>query len=503
MLLAVGLIGYALHNLGNRYFWTDESSTFFAALAWPSPGGSPGAMSDAWQWTMTGFLDPGFFHMLVRYWAMWIGTDIVTLRLLPFLLFLGYVIALLALFRLLGAPWFLAAGGIGLMMLDNITPYYAIELRPYSGGLAATVVLPLLALWLIRKPSTQRLLLLTAAVLTLGSMQYNALPVMLAVAALLALSATYAAPGKDRVVLLLGAFISMVWLPFLYLASRGSPIRTSGGRALDYIPDLVLTAMPPERALSVIGTNLFSFTALPRTIFLVIVPILWLTRRLPPLSKNCERSSHTLNLVWLFVLTATGATIVLAVLGFIPWIVGTRWSIGEIGLIGVSLAGLAGLLMIRVRRANQFLLSGVAILSVLLAAGGAARLLLYERPNDVDFMSFLAPAILSGKQGGTVLDTWSYPDARYWMEYSGQQEALRSAWISHGIRPTATFDEAGPQDVEAFLRSQNDRMLLRGISVIQENNIILPPGVSIATVPDSAIQGPLSTELPIVLVKGP
>lgn len=66
-ILAIGVAGLGFHNLGNRYFWTDESSTFYAALGWPAPGAAPAYISAAWDSTISAFLDPGIFHMLVPF----------------------------------------------------------------------------------------------------------------------------------------------------------------------------------------------------------------------------------------------------------------------------------------------------------------------------------------------------------------------------------------------------------------------------------------------------
>jgi len=81
--LIAALVVFAVRNLGNTYFWTDESSTFMSALGWPGIGGEAGAIGDAWSWIMRTFLDPGVFHMLVRFWALNVGTQIEVLRLLP------------------------------------------------------------------------------------------------------------------------------------------------------------------------------------------------------------------------------------------------------------------------------------------------------------------------------------------------------------------------------------------------------------------------------------
>lgn len=500
-LLALGIIGVAVHNLANHYFWTDESSTFFNAIGSPAPGEPPGDVATAWQGTMAGFLDPGLFHMLVRVWALTMGTDIVTLRFLPFLFFLLYVLAVLAIFRLVGAPWFVAAGGAGVMMLENITPYYAVELRPYSAGLAASVLLPVTALLLIKSPTVPRFILLLLCVGVVGGMQYNTMPISWAAALMLGLSWWRAKGIPRRSLLAVGAAFAVLWLPVFYVVSRGNPQRTGGGDALGYISEMVLTQMPADRLVHVVFTNLLSPTGLPRTIFLILVPLLWWRHVLPRPSSENEWRERAIALLWAFVLAATVATVSLAILGFIPWILGTRWSIAEVGLIAVSLAGLAGIVI----RSSLWRRRGIVIVvaagCLAASAMGAIRLWNYERPNDVDFMAALGPVILSGRPGGTVIDGWSYPDARYWVEYSGEHDDLRDAWIEHGIRANEGGGTANAADIRAFLQSEDDRMLLRSARALEDYAIELPPNVEVVAVPSSLIHGPVTSATPVVLVK--
>jgi len=499
--LAIGVFGLGLHNLANRYFWTDESSTFYASLGWPAPGAPPNSLSSAWDSTMNGFLDPGIFHMLVRVWALNLGAEPVTLRLLPFIFFLTYILAILGLARLAGAPLFVGAGVAGLMLLENITPYYAIELRPYSAGLATAVVLPLLALWLIKSPSVARLVSLVVGVVIFGSMQYNSMPITWALTLVLLIAWWHEQNRPYKSYLLIASVLVFIWQPVMYLISRGSPLKSTGGDSLDYIPDLVLTSMSGDRLIEVITANLLSPTALPRTFFLLLIPVLWWRNWLPRQFKNIDWAVRFVNYLWVVVITATLSTIFLAVLGFIPWIVGTRWSIAEIGLIALSLLGLTTLIVRSSywRKGRLFALAGVFF--AVAAFLGAGRLWNYDRPNDFDVMSTFAPVILSGQPGGTVIDVWSYPTVRYWMEYSGDHPDLLDQWISHEISPTARFDEADAADIQRFLDSDSDRMILRSESALDQLGVELPNSIEIIRYAPQPNDGIISIDLPVLLVK--
>jgi len=497
----MGVIGFGLHNLGNRYFWTDESSTFFASLGWPALGEPPGAISTAWYWSINGFLDPGIFHMLVRFWATLTGSDPLTLRVLPFFFFIVYLVAIIGLARLGGAPLFVGAGVAGVMMLENITPYYSIELRPYSAGLATVVVLTIATLWLIKSPSVRRLLIFVFTAMFFGSMQYNSMPITWAMALVLVLAWWQEKNSLKRMVLLFASVFVFLWQPFLFFVTRGNPLQSTGGKSLDYIPDLVLTNMPQDRLLEVVFSNLFSPTALPRTLFILVIPILWWRGRLSRKFVNIDWSIRFVNYLWLVVVISTLSTVLLSLLGFIPWILGTRWSIAEVGLIALSLIGLMALVVRSTFWSKRWSVAVTGIVLVMASLLGASRLWTYERPNDIDVMSTFAAVILSGKQGGTVIDVWSYPTIRYSMEYSGSHDALLAQWITHDISSTSTFDEANAVDIQMFLESDSDRMMLRSESVLTDSGIQVPDNVQIVRYEPQPEDGTVSIDLPVLLVK--
>ncbi|MDC3376477.1 hypothetical protein OAV85_00555 [Candidatus Nanopelagicales bacterium] len=495
--LIAALVIFAVRNLGNTYFWTDESSTFMSALGWPGIGGEAGAIGDAWSWIMRTFLDPGVFHMLVRFWSLNVGTQIEVLRFLPFIFFLIYLVAIVLLGRLMRLPWVFALGVVGLMLLENITPYYAVELRPYSAGLAASVALPLAALWLLDAPSGLRFGLFAVTFLAVGTMQYNSLPIELAVAVVLTLGALRQASVRQRIYPLLAAGLSVIWLPVFYLVSRGSPFEVDDGEALDYIPDLVLSDMPFNQAVQTIITNLLSPTGLPRTAFILVVPLIWLTTR-RAYERRARIISENTTRLWLFVTLATALSFALALLGFIPWKLGTRWSIADVGLIAVSMIGLvalaidAGLLRRRV-------LSGVAT-AVALAAilVGAIRIATYERQPGYNLRPLLTELVAT-TPGKAVIDVWMYPEVRYWIEYSGDYDDLENDWRNIGIQQFGQFDEADEADLQAFLESDNDAFLLRNDALI--------PGVPTSSLEDFIIiteenpPGAASNDAPILVVR--
>lgn len=489
---------FALGNLGNRYFWSDEASSFFTALGFPASGQEAAGWAEAWAANKSG-LEPGMFNWLERFWALGFGTDIVTLRFFPLVIFLSYLAALLILTRLTAAPLFIGCAVIGLMLLENITPYYAVELRPSIAGLAAAVAIPLVAIWLtVSRTVLTGLAVFLPVFVILGSMQYNSLPIMAGVAALLVLAALRQERGPKRITMWVMAIFTLVWLPLLYVLIMGNPFDLIGGDALKNIPEAYIPNMPAGEALRVVATNFFSPTALPRTIFILVVPILWLLKKYPTPKGNLLREQWVVVALWVIVVVSTIVTSLLGVLGFIPWILGTRWSISEVGLIGLSLVGLAGLVaQSRLLKVNWMKLV-VVLVSLIVVAAGSIRLATYERTAGTNWNQALE-VILAGKPGSTYIDLWSYPELRYWVEYSGQYDQFKDQWIAHDVQIAGPGDKAGPEDIEAFFNSTADRLLLRSGSLLE--GIQIPGNIELLELATWKFPEDEQADSPVLLIR--
>ena len=484
-ILALGIAGLGIHNLGNRYFWTDESSSFFTALGWPAPGQEPGGWSDIQQ-TLITFLDPGLFHLMIRGWSETFGTSIQSLRSLPFFFFVLYVTALLLWYRRFRLPLLVAVAGVSVMMLDNITPYYSVEVRAYSAAIAAAVALPLAATWFMDHPNVTRLGIFLGASAFLGAMQYTAASVNIATGVLVLTALFQTKVPTERWRLGLAGTFTLAWLPFIYLITRGWPSRGAEGD-LDHVKNLVLAHMDSSALLQTLSTNFLSFTALPRTLFLILVPVIFVIARVKFSTNNdgapSKRPATTLLQLWFYVAVLTVSAALLSIGGFLPWVLGTRWSITEIA--GVALSVLGIIVLIRDYSAPtlwQSRLSQIAVATACIAVVllGSWRIFTYERPGDSRALDELVPVLISGDpQAPIVVDYWIFPDTRYWVEYSGKFEASRQAWISRGVVSTGGFVEAGPIAIEEFLNSSSDRMLLKDTEALETLSEPLPPTVQV------------------------
>ena len=505
-MLSLGVVGLGLHNLGNRYFWTDESSSFFTALGWPAPGQQPGGLAEIQQ-TLITFLDPGLYHLMIRAWSELFGTSIQSLRSLPFLFFALYAVALVLWYRRFKFPLIVASAGVAVMMLENITPFYAVEVRAYSASLAAAVILPLVALWLLDHPSGRRLTGFLAVGLFFGAMQYTAVSVNLATAALLLVGVVRARSSTSRLIVGVAALVIASVLPLIYLVTRGWP---SGGAEadLDHVRTLVLAYMDTPTLVQTLGTNFLSFTALPRTVFLLLVPallVISVMRRSANARPRIQRPAQEILELWLYVLVLTVSAALTSVTGLLPWVLGTRWSITEVAGIALSMLGLISLAR---QYAPRSLLKTPVIRTLgvlgltLVVAVGSWRLWTYERPGDSQALDELVPVLVSGNaETPIVVDYWIFPDTRYWVEYSGEFEQWRQAWIQRGVASTDGFVKAGPGDVRAFLESSSDRMLLKDSEALDLLIEPLPADIQVVYPSEPDFGSPGLTSAPIVLVK--
>lgn len=500
-LLLVGVIALAINNLGNRYFWTDESSSLYTSLGWPGVGERAGSLAGAWNWTIETHVEPGLYNMLERFWALGVGTGITTLRVYPFLFFLIYLVALVALGRLVRVPWFVIAGVVGLMLLENITPYYTVELRPSSAGLAASVTLPLLGLLMLQRPKVWMLIAFVGAFVFIGSMQYNSFPLAAAVGAALVFFGVLRYTAAERAVIVGAGLFALLWLPVVYVITRGNPLAIGQEPSLAAISGLLIPNMGTSEVVDLLRQNLFSPTALPRTVFVLVVPILWLVRRWPGLKSAATPRARAVNFLWVFVLLATMATAAIGFLGVMPWIVGTRWSIAEVGLIAVSLIGIAAIIVeLGLLRVKPVAVAAV-VASVLVSGLAGYRLLTYERFPGYNWEPALT-VMLNGEPGKSVIDTELYTDLRYWVELSGDYNNFRSDWLAHDIQTTSTFFAADPSSVQDFLDSDNDRLLIRDFSLIEDAGIQIPENINVFEVPVWRESSTPAPQRPILLVRG-
>ena len=497
--ITVAVVIYAWRNLGNRYFWSDEASSLYTSLGWPEIGERSRGIAEAWTASQT-HIEPGLFNMLEYLWAVGIGTQIEVLRTLPFLFFVIYILAILILSRFVNAPWYLGSAIVGLMFLENITPYYGVELRPHIAGLSAAVVLPLLAIWLTFRPTGPRFIAFLAGFIFFGSFQYTSYPIQVAIAGVLALSALMAKEAVERSLLWAAAAFATLWLPVTFILIRGNPFGLAGGDAIHAIPEAFFPNLSFGEILSIVSTNMLSPTGLPRTVFIVLIPVLLFLGRFPRRLQGSDQSTWTVMALWLTVTAATVMSFALAMLGFMPWILGTRWSIADVGLIALSLVGLAGILVTSRFWTRQNLQALVAVAAIIVTLVGSIRLVAFERPEGSDW-GVLFEQVADSSAGRIDVDLWLYPELRYWVELSGDYNQYQKTWSQLDIQVVGSPDKADTEDVLRFTQSTEPLLIVRSGDLIPD--VPLPEDVSVVTIPRRGKESRLTdpSEAPILLIR--
>ena len=107
--------------------------------------------------------------------------------------------------------------------------------------------------------------------------------------------------------------------------------------------------------------------------------------------------------------------------------------------------------------------------------------------------------MLNGPQRSAVIDSWTYPELRYWVEYSGQYDQFREAWINNEIQVAGADDKADAADIENFLTSDSITLLLRSESLL--SGIDLPDNIRVDRVESWEGQGTEPSDPPVLLVR--
>jgi len=489
---------FTLRSLSHLGIWTDEAATILTAFGWPGLGEPVGGISDALGATTKGNADVGGYTLGMWAWVTLLGESLASLRGYAIAWFIAYLLALIVLFRRVTRSWLLVIVGIALMLLENQTLYYAAEIRPYGAGLASSVGIVVVALWFRDNPSGWRATALVVTTLLLGSHIYVSIAILLGTAGFLA--ATSLDPdlhkaGRYWILGTVGLLIS--YLPLIYVATRNA-LEESGPPA--HVMGLLLSTQGADGVFEILRTNFGSFTALPRTLFLVLVPLL-IARRWIPRSLKWSTDSRTLLIyLWVFVAVGTATSAALSVVGAIPWVLGTRWSITDVGLIAVSLAGLLGIVarLASQRKSVRVVIAWVALAVTLVSAW---RITNYERPRGDDYISRLLPAIAQFEPNSVVIDKWILSDMRYLIEFSGRYTNLRESWLALRPRESGGSSSIGQREIEAFLDSEDSALVLDSRRALDESGITLPRSIQVKDYWDDDSATHVYMDYPILLLR--
>ena len=440
--LAAGLLAQAVRNLGYRGMWWDEASQFwvsqgvgrYAEPFTPRQGLAEVARRNAWD-----NLDPGGFSLLLHGWTL-VSRGLVWLRLLPFVFFLAGSLALALLgWRLTRSALFAVAAGAVPSLFPSAL-YFALEIRAYSMEMAGIAIGALLLVLAIERPSSGRAVLLGLACAAFMTSRYSF--VLTAAALLVALWSGSAGRISGRALrvqmvaaalpsAVVGAAIAGIMLPHqLWPEMHGgalglsSPVYTHGG---------VLRFAPNVPALLV--RNLVSPVALPITLAIVVVVVVW-ARRIAARPGHVQADPAAglpaaRFAVFTFVAVVQALSAVVSLLGLYPWDIASRWSAYLLAVSGVATVALAaevrGRVLARIAgradaaaraRARRLGAALVALVVVAASVSGALHRQSIEGRWGTDLalqIDRLPPAALGP---GRVFVTWyEVPTVRYLYEH--------------------------------------------------------------------------------------
>lgn len=471
----IGLALFARHNVPDPSIWYDESGQF-----WLSQGlhhdslidAQPGSVLDGVWYGRNGFnLDPPGFTILLAGWVKAFGSHVVSLRLLPFLLFcMTFVPAYLIGTRALRISRTLSVLLPALVLTVALPLQYSTEIRAYSAELLAVVLTAWAGLRAYQDPSGRtRTILCLAMLFGATSTRYSYLVAATAVIVLVAAAMLVGPTGSRRWREL--SWPGVTYL-FIGLFTAWSVGLFGGGRQYDYgrgysdggeLRAISDWAGIQERLVQNLwrgehqATGLFLVAGLVLGVVLLILRMRSVSQ---PAPRSASGTAGGVLLLWGFVLSYEVSAVAFSYAGIVPWLAGDRWSIGLEAVAVLSWLGLAGLATLVLRPlwsgtvkarwqsivggARWVALAAFFVLAGLLTISVVNRLVDYVH-SDFRVASSKLPAIIEqaippGVQVDWLVDYWSWPTFKYVVKGSGTFPADVAVTTATPVRLTPEAD---------------------------------------------------------------
>lgn len=435
-LSVIGSVLYVLIPLRNQWnlnayasnFWFDESGQFlisqglnhFSSLTQPT-----GSLIEVLNQNQDFNLDPGGFSIFLRLWTVVFGSSPTALRACVFAATVCLVVGAILI------VWLVTKSVLAVVLFSWLLPrlaysdphvfHYSIELRAYSYSLAASVLLPLLGVFLIRFHKTLLWIFVLCMCCLTASLRYEGVICALAVTIswLIVASADKEHFRKCLVAsLLLVAFIASIYLWMARIQNGGEPP--------SYVANYMVDSFDLIEATKHLIHNLGSWPYSLRLPSILIGGLtLFATRKR---TGALKRQLFFLVLFQSFVLTAQ---LFLSVLGRMPWWVGLRWSLNDIGYSVVAAITLIIALCVLTQHIKYYNFSRAGIVLI------SSALLIFSDITepiraDQNYSRSFPNLVESGGDFWTtsneplLFDYGMMPDFHYLVRFSGQYpEILR------------------------------------------------------------------------------
>jgi len=426
--LALMLASLALifKNTSSLNFWFDESDQVLLSMGqdiW-GPAHSPwGTLGKVWELSKWMNADPGGFTVIVRYAMEVLGTTPIALRCIPLFFGLAGIFCLIRCSTVFRLPLAVALLPSLLMLSNDTYRYFLFEVRAYSMESTGVIAIFLVAMFALQRQSAWALAAFLLTVFVFASGRYSFVVYEAAICGSILLYAMARGDRSFRIPAQVIGFVFVMNLVFYFGMLRFQVIP-------QYILPNTLSGKSIAEIWEVFSRNLFDLIMLPKIVFLGAVAVEVVRTRASPKKSVARDSSWR----WLFFLSAYVAIaescwVVLSFAGRIPWDYTLRWSLSEVALSGLALAGTFAVIRNWLAESPLGFVASSPLMrcAVQIGAASIASIMmsqLSEYDRSAREFEQLYPAItMASERGGgigtIILDRNLWPDFRYLTEFAG------------------------------------------------------------------------------------
>ena len=323
------------NNGGASNFWFDESNQFLTSQGvnfWESSTGVRGSLMDALTLNRSLNLDPGGFTVLLRIWVSLFGGSPISLRLCAFisicLLTFGSLLLLWLITRSIAITFFLALFIPFILFNNDDVLHHSFELRAYGYSLAFSVLLPLFAVALLKFNNIYSIYILVILSCLASSFRYDNF--IYSSSVLFSILFVF---WTDRRQLRSGLIAPMLlYLTFTTFVYFGMTKFQNSGRSPSYVDSFSINSLDWR----IMRQHLLhNFQSWP---YFLRIPSICIGLFVIKKSKFQKfQFSDQIKLLTVFQLLTLGMQLLFSLSGLMPWWVGERWSLNDIGYSLIAL----------------------------------------------------------------------------------------------------------------------------------------------------------------------
>ena len=401
-------------NINFKSIWFDEADQYWIAQgrgAFTAPLADSGGLHSIYFFNKTANLDPGGYGYLLRVWNILFGSSLESLKTFSFVF---YVLSILFIVKLVLS--FVQSRIFQVICLPaimsifySLTPrQYALEIRPYSMALCASVGMMLAIFLYFNGPRRSRRIFLILTIMLGIWSRYNTYVFVFATFVTLLIYLVKKNISLEEILKIV--FFPILSLFFIYLTTTTFQ---NGGKPPAYVDELLLANATHQQVLKILSTNFFRGFGL-----LISFGLIFITLKSVFNFKERRDSSFsedkTLSLEIWFV-AALLLSALFSILGFLPWSLNSRWSNDQYALVALGC-------ILPLRKLNNGFLDVLGVVGVMIYLGtNSAVPSFHDRWLSTDGANPVGQNLDIFSRGGQVgIDNFNYPETLYLLEKSGE-----------------------------------------------------------------------------------